>query len=100
MKHHHARGPEETVCDVPPMVPAGRASRKPPTCLREAGMPDIASAEDPGQLASAEHGLRHRMADRPTRLADPVSAGAIAFARSIEPTTVGVRERPVRSPRR
>src|ERR1017187_3991788 len=22
MKHHHARGPEETVCDLPPVVPA------------------------------------------------------------------------------
>jgi hypothetical protein len=29
MKHHHARGPEETVCDLPPVVPTERASRKP-----------------------------------------------------------------------
>src|ERR1022692_4998166 len=47
MKHHHARGPEETVCDLPPVVPAGRASRIPPTCLREAGMPDVAPTENP-----------------------------------------------------
>jgi hypothetical protein len=26
MKHHHARGPEETVCDLPLLVPAERAS--------------------------------------------------------------------------
>src|SRR3989442_15292807 len=82
------------------MVPAGRASRKPPTCLREGGMPDIASPEDPSPLAPAEPGLRHRMADRPTRLANPVSAGTIALARPIEPTPLGGRERPVRSPRR
>ncbi len=36
MKHHHVRGPEETVCDLPPVVPAGPASRSPPICLREA----------------------------------------------------------------
>jgi integrase len=35
MKHHHLRGPEETVCDLPPLVPAERASRRPPTCLRD-----------------------------------------------------------------
>jgi len=63
MKHHHARGPEETVCDLPPVVPAERASRKPPTCLREARMPDRAPAENPSQLAPPESGVRHRLAD-------------------------------------
>src|ERR1017187_1923914 len=31
MKHHHARGPEETVCDLPPVVPteAGDINRAP-----------------------------------------------------------------------
>src|SRR5580658_4516886 len=54
LKHHHARGPEETVCDLPAVVPAGRASREPPTCLRESGMPDVAAAEDPSRLAPPE----------------------------------------------
>src|ERR1017187_8605287 len=54
MKHHHARGPEETVCDLPPLVPAGRASRRPPTCLWQTGMPSRAAAEDASQLAPPE----------------------------------------------
>ena len=76
MKHHHARGPEETVCDLPPVVPAEPASGTPPTCLREAGMPDHAPAEDASQLAPPEPRLRHRLADRPTvmsRALDPHS---------------------------
>jgi hypothetical protein len=63
MKHHHARGPEETVCDLPPLVPAGRASRRPPTCLWQTGMPSRAAAEDASQLAPPAPGLRHRLAD-------------------------------------
>ena len=63
MKHHYARGPEETVCDVPPVVSAGPANRKPPTRLRETGMPGRAEAEDPSQLATPKPGLRHRLAD-------------------------------------
>src|ERR1039457_66158 len=97
MKHHHARGPEEIVCDLPPVVPAEPASRIPPTCLREAGMPDVASTEDPIQLAPPEPRLRHRLADRPTRGADPIPARTIAAARAVEPTSLGVRERPVRA---
>jgi hypothetical protein len=63
MKHHHARGPEETMCDLPPVVPAGPASRTSPTCLWEGGMPGVAPAEDPSQLAPPEPGVRHRLAD-------------------------------------
>src|ERR1039457_763753 len=74
MKHHHARGPEETVCDLPPVVPAEPASGTPPTCLREAGMPDVAPTENPSQLAPPEPSLRQRLADRPTRGADPIPA--------------------------
>jgi hypothetical protein len=100
LKHHHARGPEETVCDLPAVVPAGRASREPPTCLRESGMPDVAAAEDPSRLAPPEPRLRHRLANRPTRGADTIPTGTLARACPIEPTTLGVRERPVRTPRR
>src|ERR1035437_9465815 len=96
MKHHHARGPEETVCDLPPVVPAEPASRIPPTCLREAGMPDHAPAKNPSQLAPPEPRLLHRLADRPTRGADPIPARTVAGARTGQPTTLGVRERPVR----
>src|ERR1700722_13272481 len=100
MKHHHVRGPEETVCDLPPVVPAGPASRSPPTCLREAGMPGVASPENPSQLAPPKPGLRHRLAHRPARGADPTAARALAITGPIEPTTLGCRERPVRLPRR
>ena len=100
MKHHQARGPEETVCDLPPLVPAESASRRTPTCLREAGMSDVAPAEGPSPLAPPEPGLRHRLADRPTRGADPIPAGTVAITRAVEPTSLGVRERPVRVPTR
>src|ERR1019366_367159 len=100
LKHHHARGPEETVCDLPPVVPARRASSKPPTCLREAGMPNVAAAEDASQLAPPEPGLRHRLADRSPRGANTIPARTLANAGPFEPTTLGDRERPVRTPRR
>src|SRR6266478_7436111 len=96
MKHHHARAPEETVLDLPPLVPTGCASRRPPTCLRKGRMPGQAAAEDPSQLAPPEPGLRHSLPNRPARGADPTRAGTIATTRAIEPTTLGVRERPVR----
>jgi hypothetical protein len=54
MKHHHARGREETVFDMPPMVSAESASGKAATGLREAGMPEGATAENTSQLASPE----------------------------------------------
>jgi hypothetical protein len=54
MKHHHARGREETVFDMPPMVSAESASGKAATGLREAGMPDQAAAENTSELASPE----------------------------------------------
>jgi len=63
MKHHHARDPEETVRDLPPVVPAERASGNLPTCLREARMPERAPAENPSQLAPPESGVRHRVAN-------------------------------------
>jgi len=40
MDHHDARGPEETVHDLSPVVPAEPASGKPTTSLRESGMPE------------------------------------------------------------
>jgi hypothetical protein len=63
MKHHHAEGPEATVFDLPPVVSGGRASRRPAVRLRQTGMPDRAPTENPSQLAPAEPGLRHRLAD-------------------------------------
>jgi len=75
IKHRHARGPEETVCDLPPLVPARRGSRRPPTRLWQNGMPSRAAAEDASQLASPEPGLCHRLADRSAHDADPIPAG-------------------------
>src|ERR1017187_2797433 len=64
--------------------PAEPASGTPPTCLREAGMPDVAPTENPSQLAPPEPRLRHRLADRPTRGADPIPARTVAVARAVE----------------
>jgi hypothetical protein len=72
--HHHARDAKETVCNLPPVVPAERASRKPATCMREAGMPGVAPAEDPGQLAPPEPGLRHRLPNRSAGDTNPTFA--------------------------
>jgi hypothetical protein len=63
MNHHDARGPEETVHDLSPVVPAEPASGSPATRLRESGMPDGAPAEDPGKLAQSESRLFDRVAD-------------------------------------
>src|ERR1022692_4185277 len=102
MEHHHARGPEETVCDLPPVVPAEPASGTPPTCLREAGMPDVAPTENPSQLAPPEPRLRHRLADRPTRGADPIPARTVAVARAVETSSGRIslirRDFPAHSP--
>ena len=49
--HHDARGPEETVHHLSPVVPAESASRKSATSLRQSRLPDGAPSEDPGKLA-------------------------------------------------
>jgi hypothetical protein len=67
--------------------------------LRQAGVSNGPATEDAGGLAKAESGLRHRLEIRPARDAN-TTAGAATFSRSIEPTTLGVRERPVRRARR
>src|SRR6266704_2812566 len=99
MNHHNARAPEETVLDLPPLVPTGRANRRPPTCVRKGGMPEQAAAEDPSQLAPPEPGLRHSVPNRPAGGADPTRGRTIASTGAIEPTTLGARERPIRPPR-
>ena len=49
MNHHDARGPEETMHDLSPVVPAGCANRSPSTGLHHAGMSDRPPAEDAGK---------------------------------------------------
>ena len=61
MKGHHARGPEETVQNLSPLVSTGPAGRRTPACLRTAGMPDRPTPKDASQLAPPEPGLRHRL---------------------------------------
>jgi hypothetical protein len=80
MKGHHARGPEETVQDLPPLVPTGPARRSPATCLRQTGMPNRAAAEDAGKLASSEPGLLRRVPDPAARGTDRPASGAAANA--------------------
>jgi len=94
----HARCPEEAVPDLPTVVPARRESRRPPTRLRWAGLPESASPEDPGQLARPQPGLRRRPPNHP---AQPGRVRRTApHPLAAEPTSLGPRERPVRSPRR
>jgi hypothetical protein len=61
MDRHDARGQEATMRHLPPAVPDGCASRSPATGLHQAGMSDRPTAEDAGQLAQPEPGLRHRL---------------------------------------
>jgi hypothetical protein len=63
MSLHDARGPEETMHDLPAVVPTGRASRSPATSLRQAGMSDRSPAEDAGELAQPELRLCHHLED-------------------------------------
>jgi len=51
IEHHDARGPEETVHDLSPVVPAESASGGPATSLRKSRLPEGAASEDPGKLA-------------------------------------------------
>ena len=61
INHHDARGPEETMHDLPPVVPAGSASRSPATSLHQAGMSDLSPTEDADELAQPEPGICHRL---------------------------------------
>lgn len=63
MNHHDARGSEETMPNLPPVVPAGSASRSPTTGLSRAGVSDRSPAEDASELAQPEPGLHHRLED-------------------------------------
>jgi hypothetical protein len=63
MVHHDARGPEETVHDLPPVVPAKPASGSPSTGMRETGVSDGAPSENSGRLAQSQPRLFDRMAD-------------------------------------
>ena len=59
--HHDARGPEETMHDLPPVVPAGCASRSPATGLHQARMSGRAPAEDAGEVAQPEPRVCRRL---------------------------------------
>jgi hypothetical protein len=61
INHHDGRGPEETMQYLPPVVPAGCASRSPATGLHQARMPGRSAAEDAGELAQPESGVCHRL---------------------------------------
>jgi hypothetical protein len=61
MNHHDARGPEETMHDLPAVVPTGYTSRTPATGLQPAGMSGRPPAEDSGELAQPEPGICHRL---------------------------------------
>ena len=93
MKHHHARGPEETVCDLPPVVPAERASRKTanmPAGSRNArpragrrpkpvGAAGTRATPSPGGLTGARR--RHHPPPEPLRLPPPLNQLPWEFAK-------------------
>jgi hypothetical protein len=99
MKGHHARGPKETVFNMPVLVSTGRAGRRPSTCLRKAGVSDDTTAENTSELAWAECRIRHRLPYRSARDTKGTRGGNTAFAGAIDATTVGLGERPVRGAR-
>jgi hypothetical protein len=63
MNHHDARGPEETVHYLPPVVPAEPASGSQATGLRQAGVPNSPPSRNASELAPPESRLRYRLAD-------------------------------------
>src|SRR5665811_521956 len=99
MNHHDARGSEETMQNLPPVVPAGSASRSPAKGLSRSGMPDRPPTEDAGEVAQPKPGLCHRLEDRPARGAGTTTAGTVAITGAIESTSLGCGERPVRRKR-
>src|SRR5258708_5913182 len=99
MNHHDARGPEETMHDLSPVVPAGCASRRPSTGLHQAGMSDGPPTEDAGKLAQPEPRLCHCLEARQARDPGAAAARTHAISGAVGPTTLGVRERAVRRAR-
>jgi hypothetical protein len=93
-----ARAPEETVLHLPPVVLSQRSSGTPPTRVQQAGMPNGAAQKDAGELACEELGVRCRLPHSAARSVG-TTAGAIAFAATVEPTPLGSRERRVRAER-
>lgn len=54
MMNHHALCTEETLHDMPAVVPAGSTNRRPAASLSETRVPGGAAAEDAGQVARQE----------------------------------------------
>jgi hypothetical protein len=91
MNHHDARGPEETVHNLSPVVPAKPASGNPSTSLRETGVSDGAPAGNAGKLAQSESRLFHRVridqraaqpeASEPLRMPPPLNQFPWNFAK-------------------
>jgi len=96
---HDARGPQETLHHLPPLVPSRSTSRRPPTSVPSAGMSGGVAAEDAGQLAAPQSGLRPRLETGPAQGSDPV-AGTATFAAAVAATSLGCGERRVRRARR
>ena len=99
MMNHDARAPEKTVFLLPTLVPPQRASRTAPTCVQQPGVPSGTAEEDPSQVARGEPGLRYSPPD-PAAERATTTAGATAFTRPVEPTSLGSGERRVRAERR
>jgi hypothetical protein len=63
IEHRDARGPEETVHVLSPVVPVEPASGCLATSLRESGMLVRTPKENTGELAQLQPRLLHRLAD-------------------------------------
>jgi hypothetical protein len=66
MKDHHARGPEETVQDLPAVVSAGPANWRAAARLRQTGVPDIAGQKTQAnwRKRNPEYGAAYRIQQR------------------------------------
>lgn len=63
MDHHDARGSEETMPNLPPVVPAESASRSPTTGVSGDGLSGRPPSENASELAQPERWLHHRLED-------------------------------------
>ena len=93
MNHHDARGPEETMPNLPPVVPAGSASRSPTTGLqasrnarppagrrrKRVGAAGTRATPSPGGLTSARR--RAPQPPEPLRLPAPLNQLPWEFAK-------------------
>ena len=72
MKHHHARGPEETVFDLPLLVPTRPASRRSSTMPGQNVKPGVGGRLKPvGRCRNPDYAIAYRLDQRAARSPSP-----------------------------